>query len=153
MKGGFLSRGLREDILLLSLLDTGVPLWALDAQRIDGPLGIRVSEHGERLGGSGAGEIGGSGAGDVGAPGAAESSSRGAEGRLDGDATPQLPAGRLVIADAAAPLAVLFGELSVAHVPSVSTQQLTLFAVQVAGVPELYVEEALWSACTAFAAA
>jgi DNA/RNA-binding domain of Phe-tRNA-synthetase-like protein len=113
MKGGFLSGGLLEDVLLIALLDTCVPVWALDAERLDGPLGIRSSGSGERLG-------------------------RGAD-------APELPEGRLVIADASAALAVLFGELAPGHAPSARTRRLALFAVQVAGVPELYGEEALWS--------
>jgi hypothetical protein len=113
LRGGFLSGGLLEDVLLIALLDTGVPVWALDAERVDGPLGIRSSREGERLGRS-------SGA-------------------------PALPAGRLVIADASAALAVLFGELAPGHEPRAGTRRLTLFAVQVAGVPALYAEEALWT--------
>ncbi|HEY2572185.1 MAG TPA: hypothetical protein VGI27_11955, partial [Solirubrobacteraceae bacterium] len=31
IKGGFLSGGLLEDVLLIALVDTGVPVWALDA--------------------------------------------------------------------------------------------------------------------------
>ncbi|HEX3911763.1 MAG TPA: hypothetical protein VHW67_13790 [Solirubrobacteraceae bacterium] len=123
MQGGFPSGGLLQDVLLIALLDTGVPLWALDAERVQGPLGIRASTPGERLGREG-------------------------EGRGERVA-PELPEGRLVIADAATPLAVLFGELAPNHVPVASTQGLQLFAVQVAGVPELYVEETLWSARSA----
>jgi DNA/RNA-binding domain of Phe-tRNA-synthetase-like protein len=48
--GGFLSRGLLADVLLLALVDTGVPVWALDADALDGPLGVRLSLPGERLG-------------------------------------------------------------------------------------------------------
>ena len=48
LKGGFLSGGLLEDVLLIALVDTGVPVWALDAERVDGPLGIRASLEGER---------------------------------------------------------------------------------------------------------
>jgi DNA/RNA-binding domain of Phe-tRNA-synthetase-like protein len=114
MKGGFLSLNLIEDVLLIALLDTNVPVWALDAEAVDGPLGIRTSEPGERLG-------------------------RGAQ-------APELPSGRLVVADASAPLSVLFGELAPGHAPGERTRALVLFAVQVAGVPELYAEEALWSA-------
>jgi DNA/RNA-binding domain of Phe-tRNA-synthetase-like protein len=113
LRGGFLSGGLLEDVLLIALIDTGVAVWALDAESVDGPLGIRSSAEGERLGRSGG--------------------------------APALPAGRLVVADAAAPLAVLFGELGAGHAPQGATPRLTLFAVQVAGVPDLYVEEALWS--------
>ncbi|MFI4984428.1 MAG: hypothetical protein ACHQX4_12265 [Gemmatimonadales bacterium] len=113
LRGGFLSGGLLEDVLLIALIDTGVAVWALDTESIDGPLGIRSSGEGERLGRS-------SGA-------------------------PALPAGRLVVADAAAPLAILFGELAAGHEPQSATARLALFAVQVAGVPDLYVEEALWS--------
>jgi DNA/RNA-binding domain of Phe-tRNA-synthetase-like protein len=112
IKGGFLSGGLLADVLLIALIDTGVPVWALDAERVDGPLGIRAAAEAERF------------------------------GRADG--APVLPAGRLVVADASAPLAILFGELASDAAPTGASRRLALFAVQVAGVPELYVEEALW---------
>jgi DNA/RNA-binding domain of Phe-tRNA-synthetase-like protein len=42
--GGFRPRGLVEDVLLVALIETGVPLWALDGDRVDaGGLGIRTS--------------------------------------------------------------------------------------------------------------
>jgi hypothetical protein len=50
VQGGFPSRGLLEDVLLVALVDTGVPVWALDAESVDGRLGIRASHEGERLG-------------------------------------------------------------------------------------------------------
>jgi DNA/RNA-binding domain of Phe-tRNA-synthetase-like protein len=114
LHGGFLSGGLLEDSLLIALVDTGVPVWALDAAAVDGPLGIRTSVEGEPLGRS---------------PRVAEA---------------PLPAGRLVVADASAALGVLFGELAVDHVAKAGTSEVTLFAVKVDGVPSLYVEEALW---------
>jgi hypothetical protein len=117
MKGGFLSRALLADVLLVALLDTGVPVWALDAAGVEGPLGIRTSIEGEDFG--------------------------------SGARATKLPAGRLVIADATAPLAVLFGELAAGHEPKARSEQLALFAVQVAGVPLLYAEEALWACCSA----
>jgi DNA/RNA-binding domain of Phe-tRNA-synthetase-like protein len=115
--GGFPTRGLLEDVLLVALVDTGVPVWALDAESVDGQLGIRASREGERLG-------------------------RGAD-------APSLPAGRLVVADTSVALAVLFGELAPGHQPHAATRRVTLFAVQVAGVPSVYAEEALWACRTA----
>jgi len=112
VQGGFPSRGLLEDVLLVALVDTGVPVWALDAEAVDGQLGIRASHDGERLGRS-------------------------------ADA-PVLPAGRLVVADASQALAVLFGELAPGHEPHSRTRCVKLFAVQVAGVPSVSAQEALW---------
>jgi DNA/RNA-binding domain of Phe-tRNA-synthetase-like protein len=54
-------------------------------------------------------------------------------------------AGRLVVADSDRALGVLFGEISPAHVARARTRTLMLFAVKVAGVPQLHVEEALWA--------
>jgi DNA/RNA-binding domain of Phe-tRNA-synthetase-like protein len=53
LRGGFLTGGLIADVLLIALLDTGVPVWALDADTVDGGLGIRASREGEMLGRSG----------------------------------------------------------------------------------------------------
>jgi hypothetical protein len=117
LRGGFLPGSLLEDVLLIALLDTSIPVWALATEGVDGPLGIRLSTEGERLGRD--------------------------------PAAPLLPGGRLVVADASTPLAVLFGELAPGHLPLASTRELTLFAVAVAGVPGLYAEEALWSCRTA----
>ncbi len=114
VRGGFPTGGLLEDVLLIALLDTGVPVWALDADSLEGPLGLRPSRAGEPLGRS--------------------------------PEAPTLPPGRLVVADAAVALAVLFGELAPAHRAGPRTRRLRLFAVQVGGVPTLYVQEALWSA-------
>jgi DNA/RNA-binding domain of Phe-tRNA-synthetase-like protein len=114
LRGGFLSAGLLADVLLIAMLDTGVPVWALDAATLEGPLGIRSSKPGERL------------------------------GRATDAA--QLAAGRLVVADSSTPLALLFGELAQGHAPAPRSRHLALFALQVEGVPRLYVEEALWSA-------
>jgi DNA/RNA-binding domain of Phe-tRNA-synthetase-like protein len=113
LEGGFLSEGLLADILTIGLIDTAVPVWALDADTVNGPLGIRVTRSGERLG-------------------------RGREG-------PSLGGGRLVVADADSPLAILFGQLARDHEPSSRTRRLSLFAVQVAGVPALHAEETLWA--------
>jgi DNA/RNA-binding domain of Phe-tRNA-synthetase-like protein len=120
LRGGFLTGGMLDDILLIALIDTGVPVWALDAGTLDGPLGIRSSREGEPLGRS--------------------------------QDPPLLPEGRLVVADAGGPVAVLFGERGPGHVPRSKTARVTLFAVQVPGVPTLYAEEALWSCAHALQA-
>ncbi len=120
LRGGFLSGGMLDDILLISLIDTGVPVWALDAEQLDGPLGIRTSSDGEQLGRSGD--------------------------------PPLLPHGRLIVADAGGPLAVLFGERAPGHEPRGRTRRVTLYSVLVPGVPPLYAEEALWSSASALMA-
>jgi len=120
LRGGFLSGGLIADVLLISMIDTGVPVWALDSGEVQGPLGIRASVEGEPLG-----------------------RSRGAS---------PLPAGQLVIADSAAALAVLFQPVPDGPAPDASTRRVSLYAAQVAGVPSLYVEEALWAARAALRA-
>ena len=115
MHGGLRPRGRVEDALLVGALETGVPLWALDADRLDGPLGIRPAAAGERLG--------------------------------EGELAPALAAGRLVVADGRGPVAVLLGAVADGHRPGPRTRRLRVFAVPVAGVPQIHVEEALW-ACT-----
>ncbi len=110
--GGFGSRGHLLDALRIALVETSIPLWAVATDGLDGPLGIRPSRPGERLG----------------------------EGPYANDLEP----GRLVVADAGAPVAVLFGDLAPAAVPTNDTARVRIFSVQVAGVPEIHVEEALW---------
>ncbi|MEA2435699.1 MAG: hypothetical protein QOF65_255 [Thermoleophilaceae bacterium] len=48
--GGFQSRNLVDDALLLATLETGVPVLAFDAAAVDGEIGLRVSPGGETLG-------------------------------------------------------------------------------------------------------
>jgi DNA/RNA-binding domain of Phe-tRNA-synthetase-like protein len=116
--GGFESRGALEDALLLAVVETGVPVWALDDATLDGPLGIRASRPGEQ------------------------------RPRADGFAD-DLPPGRLVLADAAGPVAVLFGEPDAKHAVTRRTERIRLFTLQVGGVPDVHVEEALWTAIDA----
>lgn len=120
LHGGLRSRGRVEDALLAGALETGVPLWALDADRVDGALGIRPAATGERLG--------------------------------EGDLAPDLAAGRLVVVDARAPVAVLLGAVAAGRGPGPGTRRLRVFAVPVAGVPRIHVEEALWVCAEALAA-
>jgi DNA/RNA-binding domain of Phe-tRNA-synthetase-like protein len=111
LDGGFLSDGLLLDALTVALVDTGVPVWALDADTVEGPLGIRLGREGDRI--------------------------EPALGVVQAN-------GQLLIADSEGPVATLFGDIARANEPTSATRRLALFAVQVAGVPELHVQEALW---------
>jgi DNA/RNA-binding domain of Phe-tRNA-synthetase-like protein len=98
-QGGLRPQNLVDDALTVAVLETGVGMWAFDADRVVGALGLR----------EGAG-------------------------------------GRLVIADEAGELAVLF-ELPLARAAiSKSTRRLALVAVAVPGVSDLHVQESLWTA-------
>ena len=112
--GGFESRGALHDALLLAVVETGVPLWAVDEETLDGPLGIRAARRGEQ------------------------------RPRTDGFAD-DLPEGRLVVADAAGPVATLFDEPDARHAVTRATRRIRLFSLQVAGVPDIHVEEAFWT--------
>ena len=70
----------------------------------------------------------------------------------EGDLAPDLAAGRLVVADARGPVAVLLGAVADGHGPGARTRRLRVFAVRVAGVPQIHVEEALWACTEALAA-
>jgi DNA/RNA-binding domain of Phe-tRNA-synthetase-like protein len=51
LHGQFRSQSLLDDALLIALVETGVPVWALDADLLDpGGLGIRTTVAGDRLG-------------------------------------------------------------------------------------------------------
>ena len=58
----------------------------------------------------------------------------------------ELPAGTLVIADEARPLSLLFGTLAAGRGVDPKSRAIVLATVQVAGVPDIAVEEALWLA-------
>ena len=59
------------------------------------------------------------------------------------------PPGRLVLADDAGPVGVLFGALAPGRGVGRRTTRITLLALQVAGVPDIHVEEALWTVADA----
>jgi DNA/RNA-binding domain of Phe-tRNA-synthetase-like protein len=111
--GGFLSRNLLEDALTIATVETGVPIVALDDERLDGPLGLRLSEPHEYLGG-----------GDSGRP---------------------LSSRQVVIADAARSVGVLFADLAGGVEVTSRTRRTRLAAIQVKGVPDVSLEEALWT--------
>jgi len=111
--GGFRSRSLLDDALTIAVMETGVPMWALDAEQVAGGLGIRPAARGERFG--------------------------------KGEYASDIPVGRLLVADEAGPVGVLFGPLAHGRGVGPRTTRMTLFSVQVAGVPDIHVEEALWT--------
>ena len=78
--GGFRSRSLLDDALTIAVMETGVPVWALDADRVEGDLGLRPAARGERFG--------------------------------SGEYASDIPVGRLLVADDAGPVGVLFGALA-----------------------------------------
>jgi DNA/RNA-binding domain of Phe-tRNA-synthetase-like protein len=49
-QGGLQSESLVDDALTIAIAETGVPLIALDADRVGGELGLRLAQEGERLG-------------------------------------------------------------------------------------------------------
>jgi DNA/RNA-binding domain of Phe-tRNA-synthetase-like protein len=51
--GGFQSRSLLDDALLLATLETSVPVQAFDADKVEGELGLRLAHPSERLGDEG----------------------------------------------------------------------------------------------------
>jgi DNA/RNA-binding domain of Phe-tRNA-synthetase-like protein len=51
LHGGFESRNVVDDACLIAVIETGVPVWALDADLVNaGGLGIRVTEANAKLG-------------------------------------------------------------------------------------------------------
>ena len=110
--GSFRSRNLLDDALVIATVETGVPVMALDADKVTPPLGLRLSQEGERLGGD--------------------------EGR-------PLSVRQIVLADPDRSVAVLFGDIAEERGVDPSTTRMLLCSVQVKGVPEISVEEALWT--------
>ena len=108
-----------DDALTVAVVETAVPLWALDDGLLSGPLRLRPARRGERLG-------------------TGRAHARGSD-------VDEVPAGRLVVADDTGPVAVLFGRLAPSHVVTRRTTAARLFSVQAPGVPEIHVSEAFWT--------
>src|SRR5687768_12719950 len=90
--GGFKSRNLLDDAITIAVMETSVPVWALDGAALDGALRLRAAATGE-----------------------------------------QVPRGRLVVADAARPVAVLFGDVAAGAGVTQRTREMVLFSVAVPG--------------------
>jgi DNA/RNA-binding domain of Phe-tRNA-synthetase-like protein len=103
---------LPQDAQLIAVAETGVPVLAFDADRLDGELWLRRAAPGERVG---------AGSGQAIAP------------------------GRPVLADRTRVVAVPFGPADAATTIGPETERMTFVALQVKGVPDVGVEEALWT--------
>jgi DNA/RNA-binding domain of Phe-tRNA-synthetase-like protein len=115
--GGFKSEGLVDDAVTIGVVETGVAMRALDADRIVGSLALRIVEPGERLGGE---------------PNGLE-----------------LPDGTLVLADDQSVIGLIFGELAPGRGVQRDTRRAAICAIQVDGVPDISVEEAIWNSVSA----
>ena len=113
LRGRYKSSNLLDDALMLGLVETGVPIWAFDADKVEGTLGVRVADEGERLGRA--------------------------------EDAPPLFGGRLVVADEGGPLSTLFDDPAPGHGVTKHTTRMVLYSLQVAGVPSIHVEEALYT--------
>ena len=114
MDGHFRSRNLIDDARLIALVETGVPVWAVDADLVDaGGLGIRQTIDGDRLGSTDHG--------DHLRPGRLAVADRRCVHALLFD--PQVAPG---------------------HEAGPRTKRVALFTVGVDGVPAIHIEEALW---------
>jgi hypothetical protein len=105
--GGFRPTDVISDACLVAVIETGVPVWALDAAAVDPAppeLGIGLAD------GAGA------------------------------------PPGSLVVRDRRTVHAPLFGAPLPGHEAGPSAATVALYAIGVAGVPQIHVEEALWLA-------
>jgi len=98
VRGGFKASNLLDDALLIALVETGIPLWAVDAERVREPLGIGMTQD-----------------------------------------------GRLAVVDAERVVAPLFGALADGVGVTKATSRMLVFTVQVPGVPEIFVDEAMWT--------
>jgi DNA/RNA-binding domain of Phe-tRNA-synthetase-like protein len=118
LKGRFESRDTLQDALLIGLVETGVPVWALDARRVElESLGIRTARSGERLGSAPDGF-------SLPAGQLVIADALCVHATLFGDPAPGHAAGT-----------------------GPGMQPIVLYAVAVEGVPAIHVEEALW-VCT-----
>lgn len=112
--GGFRSRNTLDDALTIATMETGVPLWALDADRVGDELEIRPAAGRERL------------------------------GRVEVEYPAHVHDRQLIVADHEGPVAVLFGDIAEGCGVTRATERMVLFSVLVAGVPSIHFEEALW---------
>jgi DNA/RNA-binding domain of Phe-tRNA-synthetase-like protein len=114
LHGHFRPRNLIDDARLIALVETGVPVWALDADLVDpGGLGIRQTIDGDRLGST-------------------DYAHYLEPGRL---AVADLRRVHALLFDL---------NVAPGHEAGTQSERVALFTVGVEGVPAIHVEEALW---------
>lgn len=112
MKGEYRADNRLDDAITIAVAETGVPVWGLDEDRIEGVLGLRPASAGERIG--------------------------------TDEYANEVPSGRLVVADEAGVVGVLFGPLATSHLVTRNTRAIRLFAVRAPNVPSIHLDEALF---------
>jgi hypothetical protein len=106
LHGGFRSTDLISDACVVAVIETGVPVWALDAATVDPrPPGLGI-------------------------------------GLADEAGTPP---DSLVVRDRRTVHAPLFGTPLPGHEPGPAAPTVVLYALGVAGVPQIHIDEALWT--------
>jgi len=113
IKGGYRADNRLDDAITIAVAETGVPVWGLDEDRIEGVLGLRPARTGERIG--------------------------------TDEYANEVPGGRLVVADEARTVGVLFGPLATSHLVTKETRAIRLFAVRAPNVPSIHLDEALFT--------
>jgi hypothetical protein len=129
LHGGFRSIDVISDACLVAVVETGVPVWALDAGVVDSDppgLGIGLAD-------------------PAAAPAAADAAAADTAAASAAAAT-GAPPGSLVVCDRRAVHAPLFGTPLPGHEARPSAATVALYAVGVAGVPQIHIDEALWVA-------
>jgi DNA/RNA-binding domain of Phe-tRNA-synthetase-like protein len=114
VKGEYRADNRLDDAITIAVAETGVPVWGLDEDKLEGVLGLRPAVRGERLG--------------------------------TDELADDLPGGRLVLADEARTVGVLFGPLATSHLVTRETRATRLFAIRAPSVPSIHLEEALFTA-------
>lgn len=113
MKGEYRADNRLDDAITIAVAETGVPVWGLDEDRIEGVLGLRPAQAGETIG--------------------------------TDEYANEVPGGRLVVADDAGTVGVLFGPLATSHLVTKDTRAIRLFAVRAPNVPGIHLDEALFT--------
>lgn len=113
MKGEYRADNRLDDAITIAVAETGVPVWGLDEDRIEGVLGLRPAQAGETIG--------------------------------TDEYANEVPGGRLVVADDAGTVGVLFGPLATSHLATKDTRAIRLFAVRAPNVPSIHLDEALFT--------